>query len=229
MNPLRHDFIQRCKDTRIQEEDKKLRIMDIGCGGGIFAESAARLSSTANVTAIDPTPEVIAIARKHARADPKLMEDGRLTYLNTAIENLPLPSSPEAGYDIITVFEVIEHIQQPVPFLREVLKHLKPGGWLIGSTIARTGVSWLTTKFVAEEVLRMVPRGTHEWSQYIQPSEMREWAKYEDNVDVGVDGRGWQVMGVVYVPGAGWKEVPGSAEWGNYFFGVRKLGVGESK
>jgi hypothetical protein len=58
---------------------------------------------------------------------------------------------------------------------------------------------------------------------------MREWAKYEDNVDVGVDGRGWQVMGVVYVPGAGWKEVPGSAEWGNYFFGVRKLGVGESK
>lgn len=231
MNPLRHDFIERCLATRIRDEDARLNYLDIGCGGGIFAESAARRTHTASVTAIDPTPEVIAVARRHARADPRLQELGRLTYINTAIENLPLPdASPVAsvkaagGYDIVTLFEVIEHIQQPVPFLRHVLQHLRPGGWLIGSTIARTGVSWLTTKFLAEEVLQIVPRGTHEWSQYIQPAELRDWARYETQLDVNsVSGDGFIAMGVVYVPGIGWKEVPGSADWGNYFFGVRKL------
>lgn len=126
---------------------------------------------------------------------------------------------------MITLFEVIEHIQQPSPFLTSCLKHLKPGGWLIGSTIARTNTSWFTTKLVAEELLRIVPRGTHDWSQYIQPSELRQWASVQPELEV--QGAGWQVLGVVYVPGLGWKEVGGGESWGNYFFGVRKRGVDE--
>ncbi|EME84684.1 uncharacterized protein MYCFIDRAFT_210943 [Pseudocercospora fijiensis CIRAD86] len=217
MNPLRHKFIKSCLNGTPHQ---KLRFLDIGCGGGIFAESAARLPYAKSVTAIDPTPEVITVAKRHARQDPLLLpENGRLEYNNIPIENLP----PEEQYDIITLFEVIEHIQQPSPFLKTVLRHLKPGGWLIGSTIARTGTSWFTTKFMAEEVLKMVPRGTHEWSQYIQPHEMREWARSQQELlDVSVGGDGWRQMGVVYVPGLGWKEISGSEDWGNYFFGVRR-------
>nr|POE47219.1 ubiquinone biosynthesis o-methyltransferase, mitochondrial [Quercus suber] len=224
MNPLRHDFIRRCLKTgnSLPPESKTI-YLDIGCGGGIFAESAARLSTTQSVTAIDPTPEVIAVAQRHQRTDPLLMEPGRLTYLNTAIEDLSRHPNAPQEYDIISLFEVIEHIQKPSPFLQSVLKHLKPGGWLIGSTIARTNTSWFTTKFVAEELLRMVPRGTHDWNQYIQPTEMASWARAQEEL-LAFDGlgSGWEVMGVVYVPGLGWKKIDGSEAWGNYFFGMRK-------
>ena len=221
MNPLRHDFIRRCTNQEIHDPNEKLHYLDIGCGGGIFAESAARMRNVRSVTAIDPTPEVIAVARKHQRVDPTLLEPGRLTYLQTSIEELSQQKEVRQQYDIISLFEVIEHIQQPSPFLQSILKHLKPGGWLVGSTIARTPVSWFTTKFMAEEVLGIVPRGTHEWSQYIQPHEMKTWAKQQPELGVSED-VGWQVMGVVYVPGIGWREVRGSETWGNYFFGVKK-------
>ena len=141
--------------------------------------------------------------------------------MQTSIEELSQQKEVRQQYDIISLFEVIEHIQQPSPFLQSILKHLKPGGWLVGSTIARTPVSWFTTKFMAEEVLGIVPRGTHEWSQYIQPHEMKTWAKQQPELSVS-EGVGWQVMGVVYVPGIGWRDVRGSETWGNYFFGVKK-------
>lgn len=227
MNPLRHKFIKQCLGSDGRDTTQKLRFLDIGCGGGIFAESAARLPITESVTAIDPTPEVIAIAKQHRRADPLLLEPGRLTYKNIPIEQLDLPAAPSEGFDVISIFEVIEHIQTPSTFLESILPHLKPGGWLVGSTIARTNTSWFTTKFMAEEVLKMVPRGTHEWSQYIQPNELREWARGRSELDIGVGGRGWQIMGVMYVPGLGWKEVSGSEEWGNYFFAMRKLPMRE--
>lgn len=220
MNPLRHTFLRRCLDRQVPDPDRGLRYLDIGCGGGIFAESAARLHDTHSVTAIDPTPEVIAVAKEHQRQDPLLLEPGRLTYQNVAIEGLESPRAPEDGFDIVTLFEVIEHIQKPSPFLRSCLQHLKPGGWLLGSTIARTNTSWFTTKLMAEEVMGVVPRGTHDWNQYINPDEMREWARTQSDLDTGA--LGWQIMGVVYVPGLGWKEVGGSESWGNYFFGIRK-------
>ncbi|GAB7342912.1 hypothetical protein MBLNU457_g1024t1 [Dothideomycetes sp. NU457] len=219
MNPLRHQFINRCRGSvaHSQDENEKLRYMDIGCGGGIFAESAARLSNTSSVTGVDPTPSVIDIAKAHARRDPLLLEPGRLTYLNKAIEDLPLPKTPEEGVDVLTLFEVIEHIQSPSPFLQQCLQHVKPGGWFILSTISRTWTSWFTTKFMAEDVMRVVPRGTHDWSQYIDAKEMQTWARKQ---------KGWgdaRTMGVVYVPGVGWKEITGSEDYGNYFFGIRRL------
>ncbi len=84
------------------------------------------------------------------------------------------------------------------------------------STIARTWTSWLTTKVVAEEVIRLVPRGTHEWNKYINVDELEGWFAKQ---------QGWsgaRSMGVVYVPALGWREVKGSEKLGNYFFGVRK-------
>lgn len=88
----------------------------------------------------------------------------------------------------------------------------------MGSTIARTATSWFTTKFMAEEVLGVVPRGTHEWGQYIMPEELRGWVEKQGEVEEG----SWTCKGVVYVPGVGWREVGGSEAWGNYFFGFRK-------
>ncbi|THZ32445.1 ubiquinone biosynthesis O-methyltransferase [Aureobasidium pullulans] len=219
MNPLRHVFIQRCRSLYPRDTTKptpKLRYLDVGCGGGIFAESAARLIDTESVTAIDPTKEVLAVAKKHQKSDPLLCEPGRLNYVNTAIENLPLPVTPDQGVDVLSVFEVIEHVTHPAPFLANCMPHVKPGGWLVLSTISRTWASWFTTKLVAEDIMRIVPPGTHDWNQYINVDEMKAWAAKQP---------GWSnpmTMGVVYIPGYGWKEIQGSEGWGNYFFAIRK-------
>ncbi|ATY67008.1 hexaprenyldihydroxybenzoate methyltransferase [Cordyceps militaris] len=209
MNPLRHDFISACR-AGSDAPAEKLRYLDIGCGGGIFAESAARLPTTAHVTAIDPTPSVLAVAQAHAKRDPALR--GKLEYQLTSIENLAVPERP---YDIVSLFEVIEHIDEPGAFLDRVQPFVRPGGWLVMSTIARTWTSWFTTNLVAEDLLRIVPPGTHDWSKYINEDELRGFFA----------GKGWnspKVMGVVYVPGLGWKEVRGSEKVGNYFFAVRR-------
>lgn len=222
MNPLRHDFISACLASQPSSPSSKTRrYIDVGCGGGIFAESAARLPNTYGVLAIDPSREVIEVAKRHARQDPVLLEPGRLSYANNSIEDLPIPSSVDQQFDVLTLFEVIEHINRPSPFLNSCLHFVKPGGWIIISTIARTWTSWLTTKVVAEEMLRIVPRGTHDWRKYINEGELSEW--FRGKHGWGAEG-GMRRQGVVFVPGLGWKIVPGGERWGNYFFGVRKDG-----
>ena len=231
MNPLRHDFIVKCFLSQTDHQHgqrQKLHYLDIGCGGGIFAESAARLTHTASVTAIDPSAEVLAVAREHVRRDPLLLQpqqlscgDGfnpspKLKYLHTTVEELPVPTRDGDRADIVTAFEVIEHVPRPSSFLDAVSVHVKPGGWLILSTIARTWASWLTTKVMAEKVLQIVPGGTHDWNRYINRDELDAWFKKKG---------GWmdpEAMGVVYVPGFGWKTVPRTENFGNYFFGIRK-------
>ncbi|KAI0438210.1 ubiquinone biosynthesis O-methyltransferase [Xylaria telfairii] len=222
MNPLRHDFIRSCRASVPDAVSDSypstgLRYLDIGCGGGIFAESAARLASTRSVTAIDPSPEVLAVAKAHARRDPAL--SGKLQYQNTSIEALPVPTHPEQdGYDIVSVFEVVEHVANPAAFLDRVAPFVRPGGWLVLSTIARTWTSWLTTNVIAEDLLRIVPRGTHDWNKYINEDELRR--HFLESRSRWAEPR---CMGVVYVPGVGWKEVSGSEKIGNYFFAVRRL------
>lgn len=221
MNPLRHDFILSCQASHPAPAPQlmnSLRYLDIGCGGGIFSESAARLSTTKSVTGIDPSSEVIAVAKTHACHDPIFQELGRLEYLNVSIEDLPLPPNPEMRFDFVTMFEVIEHIDFPATFLSSSLPFVKPGGWLILSTIARTWPSWLTTKFIAEDVMRLVPRGTHEWGKFINEEELRDFfrSKYGWEGEDGV-----RSQGVVYIPGIGWRIVSGGQRWGNYFFGIR--------
>lgn len=216
MDPLRHDFIRTCHASQSTpiSPSQKLRYLDVGCGGGIFAESVARLPTTASVTAVDPTPEVLRIARAHAAKDPTLAS--KLKYVSGTIETLPLPDSSEGRYDVVSLFEVIEHVDKPSAFLERCGEFVRPGGWLVLSTIARTWTSWFTTNFMAEDVLGIVPKGTHDWDKYINVDELRNYFAQR---------AGWsapQVMGVVYVPGLGWKEVPGSESVGNYFFAVQK-------
>ncbi|KAI9814643.1 MAG: Hexaprenyldihydroxybenzoate methyltransferase, mitochondrial [Pycnora praestabilis] len=217
MNPLRHDFIRSCHASQsTPPPTSRLRYLDVGCGGGIFAESAARLASTRSVTGIDPSSEVLAVAKAHARQDPILLEDGRLEYLNQSIEQLPPPQTADQQYDVLSLFEVIEHISRPSPFLLNCLPFVKPGGWIVMSTIARTWASWFTTKLVAEDLARIVPRGTHDWDKYINEEELRGWFEGRE---------GWgspRSMGVIYVPAVGWREIRGGEKWGNYFFGIRK-------
>lgn len=216
MNPLRHDFIRDCRASEpdAAQPARKLRYLDVGCGGGIFAESAARLPTTESVTAVDPTPEVLKVARLHAAKDPSLAP--KLQYVSGSIETLPLPATAEGKYDVVSLFEVVEHVDKPSAFLDRCGEFVRPGGWLVMSTIARTWTSWFTTNFMAEDVLGIVPKGTHSWDKYINEEELRNYFARK---------QGWshpRVMGVVYVPGLGWKKVAGSEKVGNYFFAVRK-------
>ncbi|KAL8710409.1 MAG: hypothetical protein Q9220_005010 [cf. Caloplaca sp. 1 TL-2023] len=220
MNPLRHDFIASCHALKPHSSPPQgLRYLDIGCGGGIFAESAARLRSTASVTAVDPSTDVIEVAKRHARRDPLLQEPKRLLYLNKGIEDLEVPTTPEEQFDVVSLFEVIEHVDAPAPFLKSCLPFVRPGGWLVLSTIARTWTSWLTTKVVAEDVVGLVPRGTHDWSKYVNQDELRGF--FEAQKGWGTNG-GLKITGCIYVPGIGWKTVTGGELWGNYFFGIRR-------
>lgn len=220
MNPLRHDFIAACHSSQTNgPPQSKLRYLDVGCGGGIFAESAARLSHTQSVTAIDPTPEVLRVAREHARQDPMLHGSSRLQYMNKSIEEMDVPLSLEEQYDILALWEVIEHVRYPAEFIQTCLPFVKPGGWLVLSTIARTWTSWFTTKVVAEDLMRIVPRGTHDWNQYINEEELAQFFQKQQG---WASPGGLKTMGCVYIPGFGWKAVQGSEQYGNYFFGVRK-------
>lgn len=234
MNPLRHDFIRLCLGQEARAAAAAARILDVGCGGGIFAESAARLASTTSVTAIDPSAEVLAVARRHARRDPVLQH--KLHYVQASIEDMEVGASASASasagqpatagpFDMVSLFEVVEHVAtDPGAFLAQCGRLLRPGGWLVGSTMARTWVSWLTTIVAAEDVLGIVPRGTHDWHKYINTDELA--AHFDPRTGAAcADGTAWDSLtfqGVAYLPGLGWQVVPGSEKLGNYFFGIRK-------
>jgi polyprenyldihydroxybenzoate methyltransferase/3-demethylubiquinol 3-O-methyltransferase len=204
------------------------------------------------------------MAREHARMDPTVHEHlrtGRFKYLNTTLEDVlagnavtltpassstaastPNPSSPSTQpapqYDVVTLFEVLEHIDPktstPLSFLTNCLRALKPGGWLIGSTISRTLPSFILNQVIAEAPwpIGVVPRGTHEWSKFVNPGEVKGWLQegLMRAADTGVsrggsaiaEGMRWKCVGAIYIPGIGWKMVPGSEDWGNYFWAVRK-------
>ncbi|KAK4166493.1 S-adenosyl-L-methionine-dependent methyltransferase [Cladorrhinum sp. PSN259] len=209
MNPLRHDFIRRCYSPA--NPIPPSTFLDVGCGGGIFAESAARLPTTTKTTAVDPSAAILSIARQHAKRDPSLLH--KLEYVNASIETLRHPK-----VDVVSCFEVVEHVDYPSEFLDKLGEFVKPGGWLVMSTIARTWTSWVTTNLVAEDILGIVPKGTHDWSKYINEYELRGY--FEKRLEK------WgeiKVMGVVFVPGCGWKEVRGSEKVGNYFLGVQRI------
>ncbi|KAF9206567.1 Hexaprenyldihydroxybenzoate methyltransferase, mitochondrial [Haplosporangium sp. Z 27] len=147
-----------------------LSVLDVGCGGGLLSEALARLG--ARVTGLDASIENIQMARIHSKKDPLLTGGGpgSLEYRHQTAEKLL-----EEGrqFDVVCSLEVIEHVDNPADFLRVLGQLLKPDGDLILSTISRTPFSYLVTVLFAEHLLRMVPVGTHHWSKFITPDELK--------------------------------------------------------
>lgn len=165
LGPARLRFIRAAIDRHWQGDARAMaplagkRALDIGCGAGLVAEPLARLG--AQVTAVDAAPENIAVARAHAAAMNLAID-----YRACGVEALEEPP-----FDLITALEVIEHVTDPALFIAAIAQRLAPGGLLLLSTPNRTPLSRLTIVTLAEGLGR-IPRGTHDWSKFITPSEL---------------------------------------------------------
>ncbi|MDM7459846.1 MAG: bifunctional 2-polyprenyl-6-hydroxyphenol methylase/3-demethylubiquinol 3-O-methyltransferase UbiG [Paracoccus sp. (in: a-proteobacteria)] len=168
MNPVRLDYItaqiaaEMGRDRRQPRPFDGLRVLDIGCGGGLAAEPMARLGAT--VTGADAAEGNIAIARIHAE-EQGLEIDYRATTAETLVEE-------GAQFDVVLALEIIEHVADPPAFVATCQRLLRPGGLLILSTLNRTLRSFAGAILGAEWVLRWLPRGTHDWNRFITPDEL---------------------------------------------------------
>ncbi|MFT5176878.1 MAG: 2-polyprenyl-6-hydroxyphenyl methylase/3-demethylubiquinone-9 3-methyltransferase, partial [Gammaproteobacteria bacterium] len=140
----------------------KLRVLDVGCGGGILSESMARMG--AQVHGIDVTDKNIVVARHHAHTSG----------LNVRYENITVGAlhQHEPDYDIVLNMEVLEHVPDVAALVADCIHLLRPGGVLVLATINRTLLSWLFAIVGAEYVLRWLPRGTHRWRRFVTPREL---------------------------------------------------------
>lgn len=150
-----------------------LRILDVGCGGGLLAESLARQG--AFVHGIDVNEEGIQVAQRHALLDPELA--GRLTYEQATIENVAARcttthSRTDTSFHAVIASEVIEHVANVQQFCTALVQATAPGGAIVVSTMSRTPRAYALAVLAAENILGMVPRGTHEWSKFIIPEEL---------------------------------------------------------
>jgi 2-polyprenyl-6-hydroxyphenyl methylase/3-demethylubiquinone-9 3-methyltransferase len=141
-----------------------LSVLDVGCGAGLVAEPLARLG--AHVTAIDPAPTSIAVARRHAAE-----QDLVITYRAARVEDL---AGEPSTFDIVTCLEVIEHVPDVRGFLTTAASLVRPGGLLIVSTLNRTLKSYALGIIAAEYILRWVPVGAHQWDRFVTPDELSD-------------------------------------------------------
>ncbi|MGC3937969.1 bifunctional 2-polyprenyl-6-hydroxyphenol methylase/3-demethylubiquinol 3-O-methyltransferase UbiG [Roseobacter sp. EG26] len=168
LNPCRLDYItsqiaaEFDRDLKDTGPFKGLRILDIGCGGGLLAEPMARLG--ADVVGADAAERNIPVAKIHAEQSGL-----EIDYRHTTAEDLA-----EAGeqFDAVLNMEVVEHVASPIDYLVACRKLLKPGGLHICSTLNRNPKSYMMAIIGAEHVMRWLPKGTHEWSKFITPDEL---------------------------------------------------------
>lgn len=168
MNPCRLDYIaaqiaaEFGRDRAASAPFAGLRLLDIGCGGGLLSEPMARLG--AEVVGADAAGGNIAVARLHAEQSGLAID-----YRHTAAESL---AAAGERFDVVLALEVIEHVADPPAFLTACRDLLRPGGLMIASTINRTARSFAMAIVGAEWVLRWLPKGTHDWRRFVTPDEM---------------------------------------------------------
>jgi 2-polyprenyl-6-hydroxyphenyl methylase/3-demethylubiquinone-9 3-methyltransferase len=179
INPLRLDWIDQFAGL------KGKRVVDVGCGGGILAESMARRG--ADVLGIDLADKPLKVAQLHA------MEGGvaNLAYRSVAAE--ALAAEQPGQFDVVTCMEMLEHVPDPSSVVRACSQMVKPGGWVFFSTLNRNPKSFLFAIVGAEYLLKMLPKGTHEFGRFIKPAELARWVREADL-------NGLQLKGMEYNP-----------------------------
>lgn len=162
LNPIRANYI----DSRAPVAEKK--ILDVGCGGGILTESLALRG--ADMCGIDMGEAPLKVARLHA-----LESDVSINYRRIPVEEL---AEQEPGqYDTVTCMEMLEHVPDPASIIRACAALVKPGGQLFFSTINRNPKAYAFAILGAEYLLKMLPKGTHEYAKFIRPSELSNWLR----------------------------------------------------
>ena len=175
-NPVRLGFIRDRalarfgRDAGARRPFEGLRLLDIGCGGGLLCEPMARLGF--EVTGVDASERNIGAAKAHAAPQGLAIE-----YLCSTIETLLAEES--APFDLILNMEVIEHVADPAQFLRDCTRLIAPGGLMILATLNRTAKAMALAVIGAEHVLRWLPVGTHDWKRFVKPDEARGWLQGE--------------------------------------------------
>jgi 2-polyprenyl-6-hydroxyphenyl methylase/3-demethylubiquinone-9 3-methyltransferase len=178
INPLRLGYIDRAANL----EGKQ--VLDVGCGGGILSESMAALGAT--VTGIDMGETPLRVAELHT------LESGvDVDYRKIAVETLA--AERPGSFDVITCMELLEHVPDPASVVTACARLVRPGGFVFFSTINRNPKSYLLAILGAEYILRMLPRGTHDYSRFIRPSELGAWIR-----DAGL--RMAHIAGMTYNP-----------------------------
>jgi len=186
INPLRLGWIDRCATVSGKH------VLDIGCGGGILSESMAALGAT--VTGIDLSEKALGVARLH------LFESGhKVDYRHTSAEHLA-GESP-GTYDVVTCMEMLEHVPDPASTVSACATLVKPGGDVFFSTLNRNLKAYLFAIVGAEYVLKLLPRGTHEYGKFIKPSELARYCRESGLETVELIGMSYNPLTQVYTLG----------------------------
>ena len=168
-NPIRISYIR----ERIEENfkiDENLKILDVGCGGGLIAEPFTKMG--ANVTAIDASQKNIEVAKIHAGRSGL-----KIDYRPTTAEDLVKTNEQ---FDVVFALEIVEHVANVEGFIESCSKLVKPGGLLFIATINRTLKSLALAKIAVEYILHWLPRGTHDWKKFLKPSEINRILEKEN-------------------------------------------------
>jgi len=161
INPLRSEYVD------LHSPVNGLKLLDVGCGGGLMSEAMAQFG--AKVTAIDMGEAPLAVAKLHL-LDSQLDVD----YQQITAEELAQDNSEE--FDVVTCLEMLEHVPDPSSVVAACAQMVKPGGYVYFSTINRNPKAWLMAIVGAEYILRLLPKGTHEYNKLIKPSELEQYA-----------------------------------------------------
>jgi len=195
INPLRVKYLEQCAGGL---EGK--RLLDVGCGGCLLSEALAARGAT--VTGIDLAEDVLAAARRHLAGS-----NLRVQYRAVAAE--ALAAEAPGAFDLVSCLEMLEHVPDPASVVKACARLARPGGTVVFSTINRNAKAYALAILGAEYLLRLIPRGTHDYARFIRPSELERWARA-----AGLEAI--EVRGLAYNP------LLKSASWGddvdvNYF------------